>query len=207
MKIQHCYIVTMSGFLESFLPIVKPLQKYKIELVLSAIALTAAFTAGIIFFQNLNNQPSVSVEETTTAAKNNGIMVEVAGAVNKPNVYEVTSSARLKDIIDLAGGLSAEADLPYFHRNFNLAKIVTDQEKIYIPSVTDTYTNPGDQNQPTTVNLNQATIQELDGLPGIGSTTAQKIIQNRPYGSVEELLNKKIVNKNVYEQIKELISL
>ncbi len=197
----------MSGFLESFLPLVKPFQKYKIELALAAIALTAAFTAGIIFFQSLNSRMSVSIEEATAATKNNGIMVDVAGAVNKPNVYEVTSSARLKDIIDLADGLSAEADLNYFHRNFNLAKIVADQEKIYIPSVTDTHTNPDNQNQPTAVNLNQATVQELDGLPGIGSTTAQKIIQNRPYGSVEELLNKKIVNKNVYEQIKELISL
>ena len=197
----------MPGFLESFLPLIKPLQKHKFELALIIIALITALTAGIIFLQNSNNSAFFPTEEEIATAKNNGIMVEVAGAVNNPAVYTVTSSARLKDIIDLAGGLSAEADLNYFRRNFNLAKIVADQEKIYIPSVNETPDGIGSQTLPSTVNINQATIDQLDSLPGIGSTTAQKIIQNRPYGAVEELLNKKILNKNVFNQIKDLVSL
>ncbi len=159
------------------------------------------------------------------------IVVDVCGAVIRPDMYEVTAGARLKQLINLAGGLSDNAHREYFSRNFNLARIITDQEKIYVPSITEVsnniivenqrtldYASPstGDVNiAPTTdtpinnqlININSATLEELDTLPGIGQVTAQKIIQNRPYKSIDELVSKKAVNKNVFENIKGLISM
>jgi competence protein ComEA len=57
------------------------------------------------------------------------------------------------------------------------------------------------------VNINTSVIEELDQLPGIGPTYAQKIIDNRPYSSIEDLLTKKILKKSAYTQIKDLVSL
>lgn len=57
-----------------------------------------------------------------------------------------------------------------------------------------------------TININQASESELDALPGIGPVTAQKIISNRPYQSVEDLLNKKAVGASEFAKIKDQMS-
>ena len=133
----------------------------------------------------------------------------------------------MKDAIALAGGISETADREFFSRNFNLSRYLTDQEKIYVPSYQEVindifasrrqlldYTAP--QNIPVIseesvnqeiININLATADELDALPGVGATIATKIIQGRPYAALDELVSKKVVNKGVFEQIKNLISL
>lgn len=222
----------MSGFFKSFAPLLKKSRKYFLEIILLTVALVITITALAIYAKNnqentdqeiiTNNQP-----EKVLSGK---IFVDVSGAVKKPNVYEISFGARLKDVVDKAGGLSDEADTVFFNRNFNLARTVTDQEKIYVPSISEInngvfmenprtldYTSPGTgvvNNAPTTdaltnnnININSATIEELDQLPGVGQTTANKIIINRPYSNIEELLTKKVVNKSVYEKIKGLIAL
>ena len=78
-----------------------------------------------------NSQPTTENQSPTT------LSVEVSGAVVEQDVYEVSPGTRLKDMIDLAGGLSDEADKRYVARNYNLAKYVGDQEKIYIPYIRD----------------------------------------------------------------------
>lgn len=162
------------------------------------------------------------------------ITVDVSGAVIKPDVYEVTEGARLADVIDDAGGLDKEADSGFIARNFNMARFLTDQEKIYIPFKKDianglfteapqvlSYLTSGEQSgtntqQPTSdseslssllISINTATTDELDMLPGVGPTTAQKIIDSRPYATIEELISKKAVKQSVFDDIKELISL
>ena len=228
----------MIGFFKSFQPLLKKSKKYLLEIILLTVALVITITALDIYAKN--NQSSEEEIETSLASpqsrlsRDEGgltkIFVDVSGAVKKPNVYEISFGARLKDVVDKAGGLSDEADTVFFNRNFNLARIITDQEKIYVPSIVEInngiftqnqrvldYTSPGilsgtgvGNNAPTTtdneININSATIEELDQLPGIGKITAQKIIQNRPYSTMEELLTKKVVNKGVYEKIKALIS-
>ncbi|MCG2691774.1 helix-hairpin-helix domain-containing protein, partial [Microgenomates group bacterium] len=90
---------------------------------------------------------------------------------------------------------------------------VTDGQKIYLPSTGETEKVAPLQSKGTTlvtrsnlVNVNTASIAELDLLWGVGEATAKKIIDNRPYGSVEELLTKKAVKSNVYEAIKDSVS-
>lgn len=202
----------------------KIFKKYIVEIILMTIALIFTITSLLIFLKNnAETEDEINLPKQTNIQLNK-IYVDVSGSVNKPDLYEAPSGTRLKEIIQKAGGLSDNADKNFFYRNFNLARVLNDQEKIYIPSVWEVQAGLFTENQQTInfiqpnyneqinnnstlINVNEATIDELDSLPGIGKTTAQKIIDNRPYQSIEDLLNKKIVNKSTYEKIKSLISL
>jgi len=213
-------------FFKSLKPILKAmgkkLKKYRIEIFLLITALIST-SISLFIFLNLNNKNGEEIiSENKIDFLPEKILVDLQGAVEKPDVYEISSGARLKDVLILAGGLSAEADRVFFSRHFNLAKKVADQEKYYIPSVEEVQTglikeseqtlnynqtnNQKTAHQSSLININTASIEELDQLPGIGKVTGQKIIQNRPYHNIEELSAKKIVNKTVYEKIKNLIT-
>lgn len=206
----------------------KKLKKLWFELLFFSFSLVISLTVLIIYFSEKKNQEKniVEIKETLPEKTEESIFVDISGAVEKPNVYEVTPGARLKDVLIVAGGLSAEADRYFFARNFNLARFVSDQEKIHIPSVyeinsglfTETsrlidYISPVEGNKKTAteqslkININQASLEELDQLPGVGKTTAKKIIDNRPYAKIEDLVNKKVINKSTFERIKDLIEI
>ena len=222
----------MKNFIKSFSPLFKrlKLKKYLLEIFLVTTALIITVAALVIYAKN-NQKVKEEIEINPPSLRQDfggqgKIFVDVSGAVKKTNLYQVDFGARIKEIIDRAGGLSDDADVIFFNRNFNLARILSDQEKIYVPSISEInngifvqnqltldYTTPITStgianNAPTdNINLNSATIEELDQLPGIGQVTANKIISNRPYTTIEELVTKKVVNKGVFEKIKNLISL
>ena len=144
------------------------------------------------------------------------ITVDIAGAVGKPGVYKLPDGSRIGDVLVLAGGLSASADREWVAKTVNLAELVKDGEKIYIPSrqVTDRET-PSQSNgkgvtlesqNPKLININKASLEELDGLTGIGEVRAKTIMDNRPYGSSAELLSKAKIPQSVYDKIKDLVS-
>ena len=225
----------MKEFIRSFSPFLKKLKKfkrYRLEIFLLSLAFIITIISLILYQKNESPESNLIKETQSSYQKENSsprkIFVDIAGAVNNPGMYEATLGARLKDILALAGGLSDEADRIFFQRNFNLARIVTDQEKIYVPSsweinsgifiensrtldyISPQNISPSENNSSNSVekiNINQATIEELDTLPGIGKVTAQKIINNRPYENIDELLTKKVINKSTFEKIKDLISL
>ncbi len=196
------------------------LKKYKIEAVLIIISLFIA-AVSLFMFTNIT-QEDIDSEILFEEPVSGKIFVDISGAVNKPGVYELRNGSRLKDAVTMAKGLTDEAGKDFFARNYNLAKILTDQEKIYIPFAWEleqgiffensralNYTQPQvlpaeeAQNQPRgLININTATAEELDTLSGIGKVTAEKIIKNRPYQSIDELLTKKVIGKNVFENIK-----
>lgn len=205
-------------------------SKYRFEIVLMSLSILTAIISLIIFITNYNtNLTQSNYLETDTAGlpSSSTILVDLSGAVEKPDVYEVTSGARLKDVLALSNGLSIYADYNYFTRNFNLARFVNDQEKIYIPSywetssgiITETqkildYSKPVQlltqndiqiNNNQIKINVNTASSDELDQLPLVGQATAQKIIQSRPYTSIVDLINRKVIKQNVYDQIKDLV--
>ncbi len=217
----------MNGFVESFLPF---FRRFAVESILLGVAFILTLVSITIYVYNSQekSEETPAVNNHVSVRENKGsMMIEVSGAVNGPGVFETTVGARLKDAIALAGGVSETADREFFSRNFNLSRYLTDQEKIYVPSYQEVindvfasrkqlldYTAP--QNVPIVsieatnqevVNINLATAEELDALPGIGATIATKIIQGRPYNTINELVSKKVVNKGVFEQIKGLISL
>jgi len=194
--------------------ILKKLKKYRVEAVILGIAFVIAVASGVVYLKTYQDDNEELIETSPTSPT--AIFVDISGAVNKPDSYEASNGIRLKEIVKKAGGLSEAADKNFFARNFNLAKVVTDQEKIYIPSVWEVSNGYFSENQQTLdyvlptnnqtlININSAPIDELDTLPGVGKVTAQKIVDNRPFGALEELLDKKIVNKTVFENIKDLI--
>lgn len=138
--------------------------------------------------------------------------VYVYGEVNKPGIYKVPEGTRLTEVIKKAGGLKKTA----WTKEINLASPIKDSLSIYIPSEKDIKkqekieqqivfrNNDKIENKKSKsnqkINLNTATLEELDSLPGIGKKLAQSIInyrnKNGRFKSVEELKNiPKVGNK------------
>ncbi len=165
---------------------------------------------GLKIFQ-ANENPKVEILGEETVVSSTTIKVEIAGAVMKPGLYELPDDSRINDLLTVAGGLTAEADREWVSQNLNLAQKLIDGTKVYIPKMGSL--EPKTVNQSATevkkgekVNLNTASASELDTLWGIGPATAQKIIEGRPWARPEELLEKKVVKKNVWESIKDQVS-
>lgn len=135
------------------------------------------------------------------------IMVDVSGAVERPGVYEFTSESRIKDALSKAGGMREDADHLYVSKTLNLATLLTDGMKVYIPTVSEAQEDSVLADDTGLISINNSSSTRLEELPGVGPVTAKKIIDNRPYGSVEELLTKKSVGNAVFEKIKDQISL
>jgi len=201
----------------------KKLKKYWLETFFITLALFFTLTAIFIYIQSSkesNNEEIVYEKQESTNKINQSIFVDLSGEVKKPDVYKIKSGTRLKQVIDLSGGLTGQADKQYFNRNYNLARVLSDQEKVYIPSVSEInngyfiensqafdYLSIKEETQPeiSLIDINKASTDELDTLPGIGIVTADKIIVNRPYKTIDELLTKKVLKKNIYEEIKNLV--
>ena len=126
------------------------------------------------------------------------VVVHVVGAVVEPGVYELPVGARGDDAVRAAGGLTGDAD----SRAVNLALQLVDGEQLVIPRRGETLPTNAPRHQPgataagTTaprlVNINRATVAELDQLPGVGPSTARAIVEHRerygPYATVDDLL-------------------
>ena len=121
------------------------------------------------------------------------VLVHVAGAVIEPGVYELRSGARIRDAIVAAGGPTESADW----NAVNLAAVVADATRIYVPAVgeevpADLTVGPGVVSVPAgPVDVNRATADELDELPGVGPATALAIVtereRNGPFVGVDDL--------------------
>ncbi|MBI2326218.1 ComEA family DNA-binding protein [Candidatus Collierbacteria bacterium] len=143
------------------------------------------------------------------------IWVDVSGAVVSPGVYKLAEGARVKDALVAAGGVSSVADRTILAKEVNLATVVTDGQKIYIREKSDgppigSGVTAGGQAGATTadkINLNTASLSELDSLWGVGEVRAGEIVKNRPYAKIEDLLTKKVITKSVFEKIKDQITI
>jgi competence protein ComEA len=133
-------------------------------------------------------------EEGTAEASGGGVVVHVAGEVREPGVYRLRAGARVDDAVGRAGGATARADLS----QVNLAAEVEDGRQVLVPrrvSAAQAAAAGTSAIAPVTpgvpLNLNTATLEQLDELDGIGPATAQEIIDYREahggFGSVEEL--------------------
>lgn len=175
---------------------------------------------GLFFIRSgLFEGTKVEVLEANGSTSQGGeLVVEIGGAVQKGGVYKLNIGSRVDDLLIVSGGLSASADRDWVGKNLNRAAKLADGQKIYIPRKDEVWSNVGDTNKASNVrggkisgvssgviNINTASLSELDRLPGIGAVRAQAIIDGRPYSSAEELLAKKVIPQNVYERIKEKI--
>ncbi len=132
------------------------------------------------------------------------IVVDIAGAVVKPGLYTLPSGSRIGDALVQAGGLAEKADRSMVAKSINLAEVLNDGAKVFIPEL-----KPVGQSQNQSegkVNLNTAELSELDDLDGIGPVRAKQIIDSRPYARVEELVSKAKIPESVYANIKDQVS-
>lgn len=190
-----------------------PLSLGVLGLIFFAYGLIGLFVANkssenIVFEANSADNKSAEIKT---------ILVDIEGAVVKPGVYKLPQESRIQDGLVAAGGLSAQADREYISKNLNLAIKLTDGSKVFIPFIGEAVEGVAVLNTSNMssegiavgalININTASQSQLDSLPGIGPVTAQKIIAGRPYGSIDDLLSKKIVGSKVFEQIKGKITI
>ncbi len=164
-----------------------------------SIAVTSLFR-GILMSRQVQIEYLDSNKAANTEAK---LVVDIEGAVNKPGVYELMLGSRTKDILVMAGGYAEKADREYCEKTLNLASPLKDGQKIYIPFVSDTPASAGYSEAKIgskLININTASESELDTLWGIGAARIESIVKNRPYGSVEELVTKKVFTKQILEK-------
>lgn len=138
------------------------------------------------------------------------VVVDVAGAVGKPGVYQLPAGARIGDALVACGGLSAEADREWVAVTLNLAQEVKDGQKVYIPkrsedSGREVVGEP--ESRRGKVNINTASGSELESLWGIGEARAEAIAANRPYSLTEEIVSKAKIPQSVYDKIKDQIAI
>lgn len=142
------------------------------------------------------------------------LSVDVSGAVKSPGVYQLKDGSRIEDAVTAAGGLAENANKEYVSKYLNLAQKLSDGSKVYVPAEGEQAAGAvgGGTGSGGTVagviagakvNINTATQAEMEALPGIGPVTASKIISDRPYQVVGDLLDKKVVSKAVFEKIKD----
>ena len=185
----------------------------------SAVTILIGILAGFILAGTLflvSRGPVGKPIELLPAPTKTPILVNIVGAVPRPGLYEFPEGARVHDAVDAAGGLLAEAD----PAALNLAAPLEDGQQLNIPFlggetvVTDEgNTDLGDGgNAPAgdLLDINTATVEEMDALPGIGPTTAQKIIeyrtQNGPFQRIEDLMNVSGVGPATFDGLKDLIT-
>lgn len=153
---------------------------------------------------------------STPAAEASTILVHAAGAVRAPGVYLFRGEARVFDLVEAAGGLTADAD----HNRVNLAAPLSDGEWVYFLRVGETtvpapiggsgLTDGGVSVRSGPLNLNTATAEQLESLPGVGPATAAAIIDHRQriggFASVDGLLAVSGIGPAKLEQIRDLVA-
>ena len=198
---------------EKYIPI---LRQYWLPLALGLLGLMFLVYGMIGFFGKKDDTSDIlfeaSTQPATVSAKQKTLVVDVEGAVFKPGVYKLPEDARVQDALIAAGGMSNEADRDLISKQLNLASKVVDGGKIYVPfSGEQVFVGQAGQEVAGVesmglIDINSASESQLDALSGIGPITSKKIIDNRPYQSIEELVAKKVVGAKLFGQIKDKIT-
>ena len=190
------------------------MQNLKSILYMAAGVLFGLFVALLIWVVSRN--PGGQAVTLRPVPTEKPIVVHVTGAVPRPGVYALAQGSRVQDAISAAGGFLADAE----KNGINLARALEDGEQLDIPyaegasPVIGTEVPPFASTQSSSsselVNINTASQTELETLPGIGPTTAQKIIQyreqNGPFVSTQDIINVPGIGPGTYERIKNLIT-
>lgn len=186
------------------------MQNLKSILYMTSGILLGLFLAALVWIVARNPTGEAVILRPVPTEK--PIVVHITGAVPRPGVYALPKGARVQDVISAAGGFLAEAE----KTNINLAALVEDGEKLDIPFIegaSPVLATPEEAVVVTTtelININTASQAELESLPGIGPTTAQKIIEyrdaNGPFLNTEDIINVSGIGPGTYERIKDLIT-
>lgn len=196
------------------------LNEYRLPIGLLLVG--GVLLVGGLFSSNLIQQkPKTDFPKQSIVSESSlsDVKIDVSGAVNNPGVFSLNKESRIEDAIKSAGGFSNQVSKEYVSKHLNLSQKISDGLKIYVPfegeGVNGQFKIDNGQavgmvagvSAQAKIGVNSADQASLETLPGIGPVTAKKIIDNRPYSSLEELLSKKAVTKSVYTKILELVDL
>ncbi|MBK4203735.1 helix-hairpin-helix domain-containing protein [Bacillus spizizenii] len=200
------------------------LNQHKKAIILAASA--AVFIAVIFFLASGENiepmKQTVSTETENTEVKqeafkdesNETIVIDIKGAVKHPGVYEMRTGDRLSQAIEKAGGTSEQAD----EMQVNLAELLQDGTVVYIPKRgEETAVQQGvggaiqsDGGKGALVNINTATLEELQGISGVGPSKAEAIIayreENGRFQTTEDITKVSGIGEKSFEKIKSSIT-
>ncbi len=186
-------------------------DRYRL-LIIATLVLTVmavSLLPKLISARTVNQQPDPEVSPSVT------IMVDIEGAVAVPGIRELPEGSLVADALQLAGGLTEQADTARVARELNRADKLKDHQKLYIPLLGESVARAvsavtGTAASATqSVDLNTASQSDLEALPGVGPSTAQKIIEYResqPFGSVDELQSVPGIGPSKFNQLKDLVS-
>lgn len=144
-------------------------------------------------------------EETEKEEQENLIYVQVSGAVDAPGVYTLPEGSRLFEAVELAGGVTDEADIS----KVNQAQMLSDGQMVYIMKQGEAEHQEEAQPEDGRVNLNMATEEQLMTLTGIGQAKAKSIIawreENGAFSKIEDLMEIEGIKEGVFSKIKDSI--
>lgn len=146
----------------------------------------------------------------TPSAAAGTIIVDVEGAVARPGIVELPADARVADAIRAAGGYTDAADLAAAATSLNLAAPLADGAQVLVPvrgAAPVAGAGTGSSGAGGLVDLNHASPEELDALPGIGPVTVQKIVaarSERPFATLEEAVERDVLTNGQLEKIRDL---
>ena len=178
------------------------------SVVLSALAAVIVVGLVILVLQRHSGPQPLEIRFDDPALDGVPIEVYVVGAVQKPGVYLLHEGDRIEDALKAAGDATADADL----ESINLALRLRDQDAIVVrrhgevAGAAVASAPSADQK----LNINTATTQDLEGLPGIGEVYSQKIVESREkvgqFHRAEELVERQVIPDATYGKIKDLIT-
>lgn len=198
------------------------IQRYMSILIIAIILLIAIVffllkkpktetSPDLLSLQLNNHDDSHEVEETIDPVVDEKWVVDVKGEVKRPGVYVVTHEQRVYDVIELAGGFTANAE----ENVINLAAKITDEMVIYVPKIGEEteplipnqWAESKNQSDDSKVQINRATIDEITTLNGIGPKKAQAIIdyrdENGPFQTIEDLLQVSGIGEKTLESFRD----
>ena len=164
-----------------------------------------------------NNKIEIEEDESLDTSKEEYLddeyyYVDIKGCIKNPGVYKLVKGSRVKDVIELAGGLTSDSDTS----NINLAKIIEDEMVININSVNDNNSNinnnysNNNNNLSSLININTASLEQLMTLSGIGEAKAKSIIsyreENGSFKEIEDITKVSGIGQALYEKIKDYIT-
>ena len=180
------------------------MTRFQIGVILAMVLLIAAGCA-LSYLRSRPRKVEVPVDGTPRE-KNATIAVHITGAVARPGLYHLGEGSRVADALNEAGGPLPGARIDAL----NLAERLRDGEKILVPGASSGAEAPvagGDDR----VNLNTASVSELEGLPGIGPSLAERIVEyrekNGPFSSVDELDNVEGIGPGKLKSLKERVTI
>ena len=217
-----------------------------IIIILIVLGILISIIYGIIYYkkqekesyeisESLNNNKIKQLEKPKKDNSKNNIVVDIKGEVHNPSIYKVKKNTRIIDVINMAGGLTNNADTSVI----NLSKKVTDEMVIIIYSKQEVYNflstkkeeeqklnickdgeikndaciikDSSTTNNTGKININTANIDTLKTLPGVGETKAKNIIKYREkngnFTKIEDIKLVEGIGDSIYDQIKEIITI